>query len=360
VIGPDRKKVVLSTGWASATGLAWSPRGDEIWFTASEAGPNASLWAAKPGAATRLLLRSRGRTTLFDVTPAGDALLSEGRLRIMMAYRNQLRGADQSESWLDATLASDIAADGSTLVFDELGEGIRGHKYSVFVRKPDGSPAVRIGDGYQGSLSSDGRSVAALIAGSPEGVTILPTGAGEAQILERGPLVGYAAVTWLAGGPEVLIAAREKDGPPKLYVQDVNGGPPHAVSPGGYSFPVFTSPAAPDGGAAVAVDPRGQLSVVRFVDGTVQPLKGYASGDRMIRWSGDGQAVYVLRAEQMPGSIWKISLASGAREQVTSLAPTDPAGYLSLISAQITPDATHLSYSFGQHLSDLYLVQGLR
>ena len=26
-------------------GLAWSPSGDEIWFTASTFGPNASLWA---------------------------------------------------------------------------------------------------------------------------------------------------------------------------------------------------------------------------------------------------------------------------------------------------------------------------
>ncbi len=360
VLGPDGKKEVVSAGWASATGVAWSPRGNEIWFTASEAGPNASLWAAKPGGARRLLLRSRGRATLLDVTQAGDALISEGRLRLIMAYRDGLRGADQIESWLDATLASDISADGSTLVFDELGEGMRGHKYSVFLRKPDGSPAVRIGDGYQGSLSSDERSVAALIPGSPEGITILPTGAGEAVILERGPLVSYAAVTWLPGGREVLIAAREKDGPPKLYLQEVKGGPPHAVSPAGYSFPVFTSPASPDGGASVAVDPQGQLSVVRFIDGTVQRLKGYEAGDRMIRWSGDGRSVYVLRAQEMPGSIWKISLDSGAREQVISLAPTDPAGYLSLISAQITPGATHLSYSFGQHLSDLYLVQGLQ
>jgi len=36
---------VLSEGWVSAAGLAWNPRGDEVWFTAARENAPRSLWA---------------------------------------------------------------------------------------------------------------------------------------------------------------------------------------------------------------------------------------------------------------------------------------------------------------------------
>src|SRR4030095_883132 len=48
-------KTVLSEGWASAEGLAWSPDGREVWFTAAKVGAETSLHAVSLSGKTRLL-----------------------------------------------------------------------------------------------------------------------------------------------------------------------------------------------------------------------------------------------------------------------------------------------------------------
>src|ERR1700760_2120276 len=39
------KKTVLSTGWESEEGLAWSPNGSEVWFSAAQAGLQRRIYA---------------------------------------------------------------------------------------------------------------------------------------------------------------------------------------------------------------------------------------------------------------------------------------------------------------------------
>ena len=45
VVDMAGKKNTLSGGWDSIQGLAWSPSGDEIWFTATRTGGDRSLYA---------------------------------------------------------------------------------------------------------------------------------------------------------------------------------------------------------------------------------------------------------------------------------------------------------------------------
>ncbi|MGH9390815.1 MAG: protein kinase domain-containing protein, partial [Vicinamibacteria bacterium] len=45
IVDENGEKRVLSAGWVSALGLAWSPEGREIWFTASDVGPDNALRA---------------------------------------------------------------------------------------------------------------------------------------------------------------------------------------------------------------------------------------------------------------------------------------------------------------------------
>ncbi len=360
VVGADRVKHVLSAGWASVTGLAWSPRGDEIWFTASEIGPNASLWAVAPGGTARALLRSPGRATILDVAPDGQALLAEGRLRFMMAYRDAPQATDRILSWLDASIASDLSPDGSTVVFDEEGEGSRSHGYSIYLRHSDGSPALRLGDGFAASLSPDGQRVAALTADAPPAVTILPTGAGEPQTMARGPIVGYSAVAWTPDSQSIVFAGHEQGHADRLYVQDLKGGMPRPVSQEGFSFPSYTAPVSPDGRTIVASDASGQIVKLSLGDASVRPLAGAEPGDWVMRWTGDGQAVFVARRQDRPASIWRVAAEGGRRDRVLTLAPSDQAGYTAVMSVQITPDGRRLLYSFGQNLMELYLVRGLQ
>jgi hypothetical protein len=360
LVGADGVKRVVSAGWASVSGLAWSPQGDEIWFTASEVGQNTSLWAVKPGGIRRLLMRSPGRTTVLDVAPDGQTLISDGRLRLMMAYRDGLQAADRMLSWLDASVAADISADGSTLVFDEQGEGSGTRGYATYLRRLDGAAPIRLGDGAGGSLSPDGQRVAVVTVGDRPSVTILPTGAGESLVVARGPMASYDAVAWMPDGQSVVFTGHEPGHGARLYLERVKDGTPRAVSPDGYTFPAYTAPVSPDGRSVVAANPGGELTLVSLVDGALRPLPGAQSGDAVLRWTAGGTAVFVIGRHDSPPTIWRLAVATGRRDFVLGLAPSDQAGYSALVSVQITPDGRRVAYSFGQRLMDLYVVRGLR
>jgi Tol biopolymer transport system component len=58
----------LSTGWASASGLAWAPTGREIWFTAARSGVSRALYAADLAGKVRLIAAFPGTLTLCDIS----------------------------------------------------------------------------------------------------------------------------------------------------------------------------------------------------------------------------------------------------------------------------------------------------
>src|ERR1700745_1708130 len=88
-------------------------------------------------------------------------------------------------SWHDWTTPRDLSDDGKLVSFDETGEA-GGETGGLYIRRTDGSPAVRLGDGHHPTLSFDGKWVLARTAG-PEGrIMMLPTGAGEARTIATG------------------------------------------------------------------------------------------------------------------------------------------------------------------------------
>src|SRR5438876_649896 len=86
-------------------------------------------------------------------------------------------------SWLDNVGVFDLSADGRTFIFQYYGEG-SGPNYTSYLRKTDGSPAVRLGEGAAIALSPDGRWVLSIL-NSPRQTLLLPTGAGEARVIDR-------------------------------------------------------------------------------------------------------------------------------------------------------------------------------
>lgn len=77
--------------------------------------------------------------------------------------------ADSDErdlSWFDFPTPRDMSPDGSTLLFDEQGEG-GGPNYGVCVRRTDGAPAVRIGDGAASRFSPDLQSAVTRAPSDP-------------------------------------------------------------------------------------------------------------------------------------------------------------------------------------------------
>src|SRR5439155_12560 len=81
VVDMAGKKTTLSTGWDSIQGLAWSPGGDEVWFSATRTGGDRSLYAVNLAGTVRLLARVPGELMLLDVGRDGNVLLTRNNDR---------------------------------------------------------------------------------------------------------------------------------------------------------------------------------------------------------------------------------------------------------------------------------------
>ena len=360
VVDRAGKRTVLAEGWASTIGLAWSPTGDEVWFTATEMGQNDALWAVDLKGRKRLLARSPGRLCLQDVSTAGELLVTEGRVRLGMGWGTSDGKVSRDLSWLDATVVSDISRDGKSVVFAEQGSGGGVGTYSVYMRESSGTPAVRLGEGTAGPLSPDGRWAVAIVPSTPPSLTLLPTGPGQSRVLPRGPIVSYQAAAFFPDGQRLLLAANEEGKPVRLYVQSVEAGEPKAVSGPGLRFAPPSDVVSPDGRVAAVVD--GEDRAILFpLDGAEPRLApGLEPGDVPMRWSADGRALFVFRYDEVPAHFRRVDLATGKREILAAIVPADPAGIESFVAAQATPDGGALVYSYFQYRNDLHLVAGLR
>ena len=124
----------------------------------------------------------------------------------MMMAHTQGSAEERDLSWLDWSVPSDISSDGQTLIFTEGGEG-GGADYSVYMRKTDGSPAVRLGEGFAESLSPDGQWVLATHSHeTPTQIYLLPTGAGEPKQLTHDAMQHFNAA-WLPDGKRFIYSA---------------------------------------------------------------------------------------------------------------------------------------------------------
>jgi len=363
VIDLKGAKRTLSGDWLSLQGLGWSPKGDEVWFTATKIGIDRALYAVTLSGRERLVARMPGTLTLLDVWHDGSVLLTRASWRRELMGRTGNETRDRELSWLDYSYAADISADGKTLLFDEEGEGAvlsqgtGGWTYAVYLRGTDGSPAVRLGEGTAVALSPDQRWAIAQPPGSPAQFALLPTKAGEAKPLSNDS-INHIWARWLPDGKAIVFSGNEPDRGVRLYLQNISGGKPQAISPEGVSAMAFA--VSPDGQSVAAIGPdqSGQLYPVH--GGDARPIKGLKAGEVPITWSQDGRSLYAYHPGELPVRVYQVDVVSGQRTVRKELMPIDPAGIESISPILLSPDGKTYVYGFHRMLADLYLVEGLR
>src|SRR5271170_2993078 len=171
----------LSPEWESEDGLAWSPDGKEVWFTAVEKGLNRDLHTVSMSGRTRRILDLPEGMTLQDVAPDGRVLVSLDHERLAMATAAR-NGKSADLSWHDWDVAKDISGDGQSVLFEDASEAAGPH-YSLAIRNIDGTPPVQLGKGSSGGLSPDGKWVISILPGSPGQVTLVPVGPGQPRTI---------------------------------------------------------------------------------------------------------------------------------------------------------------------------------
>jgi Tol biopolymer transport system component len=215
-------------------------------------------------------------------------------------------------SWLDWSLFTDLSPDGKTVLFSEAGEG-GGPKYSVYLRKVDGSPAVRLGEGASTALSPDGEWAAAFDShrDPPIPVLLLPTGAGQTRQLTSDKL-DCRTVAWLPDSKGLLITAKEPGKRVRVYLQPLEGGEPRALTPEGYAAP--RNLVAPDGKTFVTRRASDGKRFLWPISGgeTGKEITGIEPTEVLMRWSADGRSFFAYQsADRKTALISRIDAATG-------------------------------------------------
>ena len=356
VIDLAGKKTPLSS-WVSEWGLAWSPTGDEVWFTASEVGVNNALHAVTLSGRHRLVARVAGKLMLHDVAHDGRVLLTRdnNRREVMCLPPGETKERDLY--WFDGSNGSDLSADGKLLLMAEGGEA-GGMDWAVYLRPTDGSPAVRlaVNQGFPSALSPDGKWAISIPIGSPTQFMLLPTGAGSPQQLTHDQ-INHLRARYFPDGKHILFTGNEPGKGVRLYVQALAGGAARPITPEGVTE---IGAISPDGQQVAATGPDGQLWLYPVAGGDPRLIPGTTTNETPISWSQEGRALYVRRGNGLPTKVYRLDLATGRQELWKELSPSDATGVFGIDSVLLTPDAKSYAYSYGRILSDLYLVEGLK
>jgi len=344
------KKTVLSEGYWSARGLAWSPDGKEIFFSASQSGGSYVIYAVTPTGRRRIAYQAPGGLTIQDVARDGRWLATRVDFRYRAMVHAPDAGVDRDLSWLNTSHARALSQDGQTLLF---GETAVGANYAVCLRKTDGSPVVRLGEGWPADLSADGKWVLAILQSRPPQLVIYPTGAGETRRIERGNLENYATAQWFRDGKTVLICGNEPGKGTRFYVQPIETGAPRPVTPEGTRDGWLS----PDGTAVLARGSSGAYSLYPIAGGEPRPAGGLSEADVVAHWSADGRSVLVYRRAEIPCRLERIDLSTGQRSLFEQLAPGDSAGLLSMRDVFVTDNLGSSAYTAYYQVSSLFVSE---
>ena len=344
----------LTTAFASIEGLAWSSKGDEIWFSGAETGSRADLWAVTLGGQRRLILRESATLRLHDIAADGRVLLANEELRSSMMYRGPSDKHERELTWLDWSLATDISPDGSMIVFSESGEGAREGE-TQYLRETNGAPAVKLGRGSFGRFSTDGKFVVSTNNADGE-IAIYPTGPGEVRhvrpkgfTVEQGGMLADGQRLWFQGHASASSAG--------IYVSNLDGTASRLLVPGG----VALQPCLTPDGRYLVVRVGGDAFLAPVDGGKTMPLPTPIQEDERIAcWARDGRSFLINRRTDSPAKVYRVDVATGRRDFVSEIGSADRAGLGQGLGLIMTPDAKSYVYNVTRTLDELYIVKGLK
>src|SRR5262249_2934840 len=205
-------------------GLAWSSDGSEVWYTAmdSRVDRNAPLRASTLSGKTRVVARVPGQLRLLDIARDGRVLLALWDLRMGIRSSGLEATAERDLSWLDNGFLGDIAPDGKTIVFVD--------RNFLFLRRTDGSPPVRLGEGYAfdlARLSPDGKWILTVPASGARKIVLVPTGAGEVRRFDSAP--ECLTAEWFPDGKRILVGQVAPGERANLFVLEPESGKASAL-----------------------------------------------------------------------------------------------------------------------------------
>jgi len=361
IFDAEGKQIASAGPWNSIQGIAWSSSGAEVWFAASAGneGWADQIRALDLSGRQRMILRLPGITRLHDISRDGRVLITKEQWRALMPFKGPKDSKERDLSWLDLSALCDLALDSQSVIFTEIGQA-PGQDYFLYLRKTDGSPAVKLGEGFTGAVSPDGKWVLSVSAENPSRLVLLPKGAGDAKTLPGQGLTQFSGPSWTPDGK--MVAYDATDGHAwRLYVQDLLGGKSRAVTTELSSVsPDETQPVSPDGKYLFGRDL--ERKGYRYpLDGSPPiEIAGLEPEESFAGWSGDSHSIFLFSKARYPVKVFKLDVSTGSRRVIKEILPEDLVGLDSVFALRVSRDEKSFAYSYVRSLSELYLVNGLK
>ena len=155
----------------------------------------------------------------------------------------------------------------------------------------------------------------------------------------------------------ILLEGHESGHASRVYVMNVDGGQPRAISPEG--FRLRGRPLSPDG-KRVALGTGDGIALASVDGGEPQLLRGSQPGDQVVRWTKDGQALFIGSPNDTSCAVSRLDLQAGTRTPWKTFSPADVAGVNAAACPLISADEQHYVFGYTRTLSDLFLVEHLK
>jgi dipeptidyl aminopeptidase/acylaminoacyl peptidase len=354
----DRKgsKQTISRVWEGLRGLAWTPNGDEVWYTAAAAGTQYAIWGGSIGRAERRIYSAPTGVIAHDIAKDGKALIAryDRIIRVEGSFEGDAGPTDLS--WLGVSLARDISRDGKRVLLSYFGQG-SGVSYDVYVRGAHDAEATRVGEGQGQQFSPDGTAVLAVVHGPPARLVILPIGPGEARTVATGK-VQVTQARWLPDGRRLLMIGAEPSAGVRAYVTDVAGSEPRPITPERITYSSEQVALSHDGRQAAFRSPEGAVTLYS-TDGA-QPIaaNGFGPGELPIDWTGDDRSLLLLEGKSSRRLV-AIDPSSGRRKLLKEIAPSNPS-LIGPLQIYLTPDGRSYVANYQSRRMTLFLAEGLK
>jgi Tol biopolymer transport system component len=347
---------VLSSGYTSQEGLAWGADGNTVYFSAQgKDDSHLLIRAVTLGAKTRTVLSSGQDLWILDAGVNGRLLVIENNHTSRLMALAPGAKAERDLSWLDYSSDPCFSSDGEEILFSEEGT-VAGTNYALVLRKTNGSPVLRLGDGIAMGLSPDGDWALSIVPGPPAQLVLYPTGPGEMRVLERGDIEYYDSARFFSNGKRILTCGNEPGHATRCYVQDVAGGAPRPITPEGTAGGITS----PEGKEVLVRNSGGRFFIYSLAGGSPSAVQGLTPEDVVIRWSKDGGSFFVFGNSQVPAQVERVDISTGRRTIARELAPVDRAGVLQIRWVALADDGESYAYSYARNLSQLNVVEGVK
>lgn len=95
--------------------------------------------------------------------------------------------------------------------------------------------------------------------------------------------------------------------------------------------------------------------------GAPRDLRGLSGLDAVIGWTSDSRSLFVSRATApQKRDIARFDLATGRRQALFTVGPSDPAGVRTIVAPFVSADGGTYAFRYSQLLSDLFVGDGLK